>query len=164
MRGVWYDGSENKKGESTTEKIKGILETTIQLGKNSCYFMKSGKCSLSVVGDFYISPTVRLAPSDLLYCPRLYQQMTGKDKGKAINIVPCECGHAEVVSGPQRACIASQKRLTVPVAAAGEGDETYPLCSVCGSQMTFDEADVSQVGGVRIVTVHAIIERSEKPE
>ncbi|MBQ3133709.1 MAG: hypothetical protein IJC17_05510 [Clostridia bacterium] len=149
---------------SITETIKGILETTIQLGKTSCYFMKTGKCSLSLIGDFYLSPSVRLTPSDLMYCPRLYQQMQGKDKNKPINIVPCECGHAEVVSGPQRACIASQKRLPVPVAAAGEGEETYPLCSVCGSQMTFDESDVSQVGGVRIVTVHAVIERSEKPE
>ena len=147
---------------SVTEKIKGILETTIQLGKSSCYFMKTGKCSLSVIGDFYISPSLRLSPSDLLYCPRLYHQMLGKEKAKAINIVPCECGHAEVVSGPQRACIASQKRLPVPVAAAGEGEETYPLCSVCGSQMTFDESDLSQVGGVRIVTVHAVIERAEE--
>ena len=100
---MWYDVIENEKGESTTEKIKGILETTIQLGKSSCYFMKSGKCSLSVVGDFYISPTVRLAATDLLYCLRLYQQLTGKEKGKAINIGPWEGGHAEDVSGPQRA-------------------------------------------------------------
>ena len=148
----------DRKDVRRTESVKGIIESTISLDKSSCYFMKSGKCSLSIIGDFSFSRT-RLDPSDVLYCPHLFQQMTGKDKLKPINIIPCECGHAEVVTGQQRACIASQKRLRLAVAAAGQ--ESYPLCSVCGSQMTLDET-AAQAGGLRVVTVHAVIDPPKK--
>lgn len=154
-----YDMIQSGKDVRHTESVKGIVESTISLDKSSCYFMKSGKCALSIIGDFSFS-RLRLDPSDVLYCPNLFRQMTGKDKSKPVNIIPCECGHAEVVSGQQRACIASQKRLRVAVAAAGE--ESYPLCSVCGSQMTLDET-AAQAGGLRVVTVHAVIEPPKKP-
>ena len=107
-----YDMIQNGKDVRHTESVKGIVESTISLDKSSCYFMKSGKCALSIIGDFSFS-RLRLDPSDVLYCPNLFRQMTGKDKSKPVNIIPCECGHAEVVSGQQRACIASQKRLRV---------------------------------------------------
>ncbi len=137
--------------------IKGNLEATITLGKNSCYFMRTGKCSLGLVGDFFLSGGAKIGQADLLYCPRLYRQMCGSDKNKPVEIVPCECGHAEVVSGHQRACIASQKRLEVLVQATG--DEVRALCPVCGRQMTFEEEEAANQGGTRIVTLRARVKK-----
>ena len=71
-------------------------------------------------------------------------------------MIPCECGHAEIVSGAQRACIASQKRLQMRVSF--EGDTCYDLCPVCGRQMTFDEENAMNQGGARIITLRAVIE------
>ena len=93
--------------------IKGTVEVTLNLSKSTCYFLRTGKCSLSVVRDFAMSAPGKISKNDLLYCPRLYQSMKNR-KSKPVTIVPCQCGHGQVVTGQQRACIASQKRLELP--------------------------------------------------
>lgn len=139
--------------------IRGKIEATVTLSKSTCYFMKTGKCSLHMVGDHYISSGGKLAANDLFYCPRLYRSMLSKE-GKPLTIIPCECGHAEVVSGHQRACIAAQQRLAVPVQAApGEAERAF--CSVCDGQVTFE---TQNNGGIRIVTVKAVIQTDDEPE
>ena len=86
--------------------------------------------------------------------------MQGKEQDKAITIAPCECGHAEVVSGHQRACIAARTKMPLAVRAAPESDER-PFCSVCDGQITFESKNT---GGIRIVTVKAVIETDVPPE
>lgn len=131
--------------------VRGTVEVTINLSKSTCYFMRTGKCSLNVVSDFSLSAGAKVAPNDLLYCPRLYQAMKNKEKMKPITITPCECGHGQVVTGQQRACIAGQKKLELSMCAAS--DNIDEACNVCGGQMTFDE----NIGGQRIVTVRALV-------
>lgn len=138
--------------------IRGNMEATITLSKSTCYFMKTGKCSLGIIGDNFLSPSGRLAANDLLYCPRLYRAMCTKEQDKPITIVPCECGHAEVVSGHQRACIAGRMRMPLLVRAAPD-KEDRPSCSVCDGQVTFE---TQNNGGIRIVTVKAVIETEEE--
>ena len=65
--------------------IKGKLEATISLNKSTCYFLKTGQCSLGVAADFYLSPGTRLQPSDLLYCPSLRRAMEGRVDPSWIN-------------------------------------------------------------------------------
>ena len=132
---------------------KGMVDLTIRLNKNTCYFLKTGKCSLNVVEDFSISPSTKLSTGDLLYCPKLYKTMrTKKEQMRPITIALCECGHGEVLSGHQRACIASQRNVALPIRAADE--ELRPACSVCGGQMTFDT--VENDSGAHIVTLPAV--------
>ncbi len=138
--------------------IRGKMEATISLSKSTCYFMKTGKCSLSVIGDHFVSPAGKLAANDLLYCPRLYRTMLAKSQEKPIVILPCECGHAEVVSGHQRACIAARTAIPVPVQTPPEWDERAS-CSLCDGQMTFESQNN---GGIRIVTVHAVVDSGEE--
>lgn len=96
--------------------MKGKLEATISLNKSTCYFLKTGQCSLGVAVDFHLSPNTRLQPADLLYCPSLRRAMERRERLDPVSIYPCECGHAEVVSGQQRACIASQTGQELPSA------------------------------------------------
>ncbi len=140
--------------------IRGNMEATITLSKATCYFMKTGKCSLSIIGDNYVSPAGKLAANDLLYCPRLYRAMQNKEQDKPITILPCECGHAEVVTGHQRACIAARTRTPLPVCAVPD-QEPRAFCSVCDGQITFESKNT---GGIRIVTVKAVIEAPETDE
>lgn len=131
---------------------KGTVEVTINLNKNTCYFLKTGKCSLNVVDDFACS-SGKLATNDLLYCPKLYKAMRSKtDQMRPISVALCECGHGEVLSGHQRACIASQRGIELPVRAAEE--TVRPSCPICGGQMTFDSN--MNDSGARIVTIKAI--------
>lgn len=139
--------------------IRGNMEATITLSKSTCYFMKTGKCSLGIIGDNFLSSGGKLAANDLLYCPRLYRAMRTKEQDKAITIIPCECGHAEVVSGHQRACIAGRTRLPLRVRAASNQEER-DFCSLCDGQVTFES---KETGGIRIVTVRAVIETEEEP-
>lgn len=60
--------------------------------------LRTGKCSLSVVRDFAMSAPGKISKNDLLYCPRLYQSMKNR-KSKPVTIVPCQCGHGQVVTG-----------------------------------------------------------------
>lgn len=140
--------------------IRGKMEATISLSKSTCYFMKTGKCSLSVIGDHFVSLTGKLAANDLLYCPRLYKSMQAKSQEKPIIILPCECGHAEVVSGHQRACIAARTGIAIPVQTPTEWEER-PSCSLCDGQMTFESQNS---GGIRIVTVRAVVDTGEETE
>ncbi len=140
--------------------IRGKMEATISLSKSTCYFMKTGKCSISVIGDHFVSPTGKLAANDLLYCPRLYKSMQAKSQEKPIIILPCECGHAEVVSGHQRACIAARTGIPLPVQTPTEWEER-PSCSLCDGQMTFESQNS---GGIRIVTVRAVVDTGEETE
>lgn len=117
--------------------IKGKVEASITLSKATCYFMLTGKCSLNIVSDYYITASTRTAANDLLYCPRLYKAMCNREKMKPIAITPCDCGHAEVISGHQRACIASQKHLELTVKPAGP--EQKENCPVCDGQIKFEE-------------------------
>lgn len=132
---------------------KAKIDLTIKLNKNTCYFLKTGKCSLNVVDAFAVSGSVKVPTNDLLYCPKLYKTMcTKKEQMRPITVALCECNHGEVLSGHQRACIASQRSLPLQVRAANE--EIRPTCSVCGGQMMFDT--VSNDTGARIVTVNAL--------
>ena len=133
--------------------VKGTIEANITLSKSTCYYMKTGKCSLNLVSDYYISAQTKTAANDLLYCPRLFRAMSNRERMKPILITPCECGHAEVVSGHQRACIASRKGLSLAVNAAN--DDTKEACRVCDGQVTFEE----NVGGERIISFRAIIHK-----
>ena len=132
--------------------VKGTFEVTLNLNKSTCYFLRTGRCSLSIVRDFSISSSssCKIMQNDLLYCPRLYQLMKSH-KSKPIVIIPCQCGHGQVVSGQQRACIAGQKRLELEMKA--EGDTIEPACRFCTGQMTFD----GNAAGQRIVTVRALV-------
>lgn len=135
--------------------VKGTLEANITLSKSTCYFMKTGRCSLSIITDYYLSTSTKTCASDLLYCPRLYRAMRNKERMKPVVIVPCECGHAEVVSGHQRVCIANRMGLELAVRAQGNGDSIKKDCRVCGGQLTFEE----NTGGERIVPFRAIIQK-----
>ena len=133
--------------------VKGTIEANITLSKSTCYYMNTGRCSLQIVSDFSVSPQCKTAANELLYCPRMYRAMLNRERMKPILITPCECGHAEVVSGHQRACIASRKGLSLAVEAAGE--ECKEACRVCDGQVTFEE----NTGGERIVSFRAIIHK-----
>lgn len=127
--------------------VKGRIEANITLSKSTCYFMLTGKCSLDVVTDYYIAISTRTAANDLLYCPRLYRAMCNRERLKPIAVTPCECGHAEVVSGHQRACIASRKQLELAIQPAGQ--DLKDSCPHCGGQITFDE----NYGNNRIISL-----------
>lgn len=64
--------------------IRGKLETTISLSKATCYFLKTGRCSLNVVTDYYITPALPASPGDLLR--RSYPDRPRRAaKGRGIN-------------------------------------------------------------------------------
>lgn len=139
---------------------KATIDVTINLNKNTCYFLRTGKCSLNVVDDFSVSASTKVATNDLLYCPKLYKTMRAKkEQMRPITVALCECGHGEVVSGHQRACIASQRDMPLPVRASD--DAVRPTCSVCGAQMTFDTVNNN---GNRIVTLRALAVRDTDEE
>ena len=135
--------------------IKGTLEANISLSKSTCYFMKTGRCSLSIVTDYFLSAGTKTAVNDLLYCPRLLRAMRNKERMKPVIIVPCECGHAEVISGHQRVCIANRMGLALAVRAQDGCDTLKESCKVCGGQLTFEE----NTGGERLVPFRAIIQK-----
>jgi len=135
--------------------IRGKVETIISLTKSTCYFMKTGKCSLNMVKDFAASDAVTAAPDELLYCPRLLHSMQQAEKPASIAVIPCDCGHAEVVNGHQRACIAEQRNLVLEFVDAEKDHKA--ACCLCEGQLSFDEN-----AGLRIVTVRACIDDSEK--
>lgn len=136
------------------DTVKGTLEATIQLTKANCYYMNHGVCSLSLIDDLFISNTERLAQNDLMYCPRLYKLMLTKEKDKAIPAIPCNCGHVQILSGHQRACIAERKNLLLSL-KIDDDKEARPLCSVCGGQTTLQSKEAA---GKRILslTVRAV--------
>ena len=136
--------------------IKGQLETTISLNKSTCYFLRTGKCSLNIISDYFVASSTRNAPSDLLYCPRLFRAMCNREREKPVTIIPCKCGHVEVTSGQQRACIASQKQIEIAVEIA-DNSKAQECCTVCGGQLTFEE----NTGGDRIVTIKAIVKKED---
>lgn len=136
---------------------KAKIDVTIKLNKNTCYFLRTGKCSLNVVDDFSMSGSTKIPTNDLLYCPKLYKTMCAKKEMRPITVALCECEHGEVLSGHQRACIASQRNLPIQVRASEEN--VREACSVCGGQMMFDSA--SNDSGARIVTLHALVVHDE---
>ncbi len=139
---------------------KGTVDVTINLNKNTCYFLKTGKCSLNVVDDFTCS-SGKIATNDLLYCPKLYKAMKSKkDQMRPVSVALCECGHGEVLSGHQRACIASQRGIPLQIRAA-DGD-VRPACPICGGQITFDTG--INDSGARIVTLNAVAVLDEESE
>lgn len=126
------------------------IDASITLSASTCYCMKTGKCSLRVVTDYALSPSLKIPANDLLYCPRLLRAMrirSGRSKVRAVTAAPCECGHAELISGHQRACIASQLGISLPLRLSET--ESYEACSHCGGQITFDK-DASQTRLIRL--------------
>ncbi len=115
--------------------VKGTVEVTVQLTKANCYYMNKGVCSLSLIEDFSFSPAERLAQNDLFYCPRLYKQMLSREKGHSVPVIPCNCGHVQIMSGHQRACIAGRRNLILPV-KVDENKSEKNFCPVCGGQTT----------------------------
>ena len=65
--------------------------------------------------------------------------MRTRERLKPITVMPCECGHAEVVSGHQRACIASRKGMELAIKPVGS--RFKETCPVCMGQITFDESN-----------------------
>ena len=130
------------------------VEVTISLSKSTCYFMKTGKCSLHIISDVS-APSTKPAPSDVLYCPKLYRSMLDKEKAKPVAVTLCECGHGQVIAGHQRICIAGQKGIPIELRAAD--DEILPTCPVCGGQITMDQ----NFGGQRLVSINAIIKTDD---
>lgn len=118
-------------------RIKSKIEAVVTLSPSTCYYMKTGKCSLNVVTDYYVSASSKTAANELLFCPRLYSAMRGREKMKPISVTPCECGHTEVVSGHQRACIASQKGIEMSISLAAKKPKAN--CPICGGQLTFEK-------------------------
>ena len=142
------------------DSVKGTLEATVLLEKSTCYYMKTGRCSLDLVSDLAMAPSVRSAPDDLLFCPRVLQMLRSRSRDRTVKVISCRCGHAEVVAGHQRACVANRTGLQVTVEV---DDETcYDLCPVCGRQMTFDEEEAMKNGGTRIVSLKAVVHADEK--
>ena len=129
--------------------VKGTVETTIQLTKSNCYYMTHGVCSLSVVDDYYLSPTEKIAQNDLFYCPRLYKQMLDRDKDKAISAIPCDCGHVQILGNHQRACIAERKGLVLSL-EINDAKKERALCDVCGGQTLLHDKEET---GKRILSV-----------
>lgn len=140
--------------------VKGMLEATVLLGKNTCYYMKTGRCSLDIVDDLSMSSTVKSAPDDLLFCPRILQALKSRGRDRTVKVISCRCGHAEVIAGHQRACIANRTGLQVNVEV--DGEKCFDLCPVCGRQMTFDEEEAMKNGGARLVTMKAVVSTEEK--
>ena len=138
--------------------MRGRVETIISLSKNTCYFMKTGKCSLNVIKDFSVSDLTVPAMDELLYCPRLLQTMRAADKPPVVSVIPCECGHAEVVNGHQKACIAEQMDLELEFVDAEQDEKA--ACSLCEGQLSFDGGVI----GRRIVSVRALIDMGGKTE
>ncbi len=136
------------------DAVKGTIEATIQLTKTNCYYMNHGVCSLSLVDDFFISHSERVSQNDLLYCPRLYAQMKARAKDRPVAAVPCDCGHVQILSTPQRACIAERKGLMLSM-KVDDNKEARPLCGVCGGQTSLHSKEAT---GTRILslTVRAI--------
>lgn len=140
--------------------VKGLLEATVLLKKNTCYYMKTGRCSLDLVGDLYMTPAVKSAPDDLLFCPRILNALKTRGRDRTVKVISCRCGHAEVVAGHQRACVANRTGLQVNVEV--DGEKCFDLCPVCGRQMTFDEEEAMKNGGTRIVSLKAVVSTEEK--
>ena len=140
--------------------VKGMLEATVLLQKSTCYYMKTGRCSLDIVCDLSMAPSIKSAPDDLLYCPRILHALKTKGRDRTVKVVSCRCGHAEVVAGHQRACVAN--RTGVQVTVEVDGDKCFDLCPVCGRQMTFDEEEAMKNGGTRIVGLKAVVSTDEK--
>ena len=129
--------------------IKGKIRAVINLSPSTCHFMRTGKCSLKVVSDYFTSTSTRTSAADLLYCPKLYRLMRGRDNRKPVVITPCECGHAEVISGHQRVCIASQTGIELAVKLTRGRHKKN--CPVCGGQLTFEKnAGTNQIVGLQI--------------
>lgn len=136
------------------DAVKGTVEATIQLTKSNCYYMNHGVCSLNLIDDYFMSVHERMPQNDLMYCPRLYKQMTAKGKDRPVPAIPCDCGHVQILSGHQRACIAERKDLVLSVKIEDD-KEARALCGVCGGQTTMHAKEAT---GKRILslTVRAI--------
>ena len=131
------------------DAVKGTVEATIQLTKSNCYYMTHGVCSLTLVDDYFISHEERLAQNDLLYCPRVYAQMKTRVKDRPASAVPCDCGHVQILSHPQRACIAERKGLILSL-KVDDNKEERAACSVCSGQTSLTQSDAT---GNRILSL-----------
>lgn len=139
--------------------VKGMLEVTLSLNKSTCYFMKTGKCSLNVVADYAVSGFTKTAPNDLLYCPRALPRDAQRREDETNPDHPLRM-RARLrwcleISGPASA---GQKGLELAMEAA-DPDVSKESCCVCGGQITFEKNS----GGNRIVAVKAVIQK-EKDE
>lgn len=134
---------------------RGKVEATVLFDKDTCFFMRNGRCSLDLVDDVSISSAVKIAPNEALYCPRLLKSLRTQKRAKTVKIVPCRCGHVEVVSSQQLACIASHEGTRVTLVT--DGEEMRDLCPICGRQITFDEEEAIRNGGMRILTLRVSV-------
>ncbi len=110
------------------------VEAVIQLTRENCYYMNHGICSLSLIEDAYVNPPDPLKMNELLFCPRLYRQMCGKEPCRLAPVpaARCGCSHVQIFGRVQRACIAERRKLTLPV----KWKDDRPLCSVCSEDST----------------------------
>ena len=134
-------------------KIRGRVPVAAQLDRKSCYRLLTGRCSLELVDDFELAFPLRLAPSELLYCPRLARMMQDRERDRTLAVTPCACGHAEADGAPQKVCIA--ERLGIEPVLIPSEKEARELCSACGRQLTFEEGQPDREGA-RLYELRAV--------
>lgn len=139
-------------------RIKGKVPVAVILDKHTCYRLRTGRCSLDIVGDFELAAPVKTGAADLLYCPRIYRAMRDRERERRLSVTPCACGHAELALSPQKACIAARCELEVLLQPAE--CEPKELCFACGRQLTFDE-DMPDREGAQLYELHAVAEAED---
>lgn len=136
--------------------IKGKLEATISLNKSTCYFLKTGQCSLGRRGGLLPVPRHAAATVGPTVLPESAPGHGGPGRLEPVPIFPCECGHARGGFRQQR-LLASQTGLELAICAAG--DEVRDACKICGTDSAPGEENA---GGDRIVTIKALIYQDDE--
>ena len=134
-------------------KIKGKVPVAVTLNKQNCYRLRTGRCSLDIVGDFELAAPIKIGPADLMYCPRLREIMRERERERRVAVTPCGCGHAETAAGAQKICVAEKLDLEVSILPS-EAD-AKPLCLACGRQLTFED-DRTDREGAYLLEVRAV--------
>lgn len=110
--------------------IRGVVSVSGKLTKSNCYKEITGRCSLDLISDFYISPTATLEENELLFCPRLQKLL--QTSSMPLGVTPYDCGHVETEANPQTVCVAAKIGATLSLVSQGE-----PLsksCAICAGE------------------------------
>lgn len=118
--------------------VRGVVGVTARLTADTCYRRLTGRCSLELIGDFFIRPEVTLKENDLLFCPRLRTLLQNSDM--PLPVVPCDCGHVQAEPYAQHACVAAKTGLTLTLLP--KGAQTSPVCGKCAGQPDADHWDL----------------------
>lgn len=110
--------------------IRGVVGVSAPLTANTCYRLRTGRCSLELIGDFSLRADVTLPENDLLFCPRL--RKLAADGTMPLPVFPCDCGHVKAAGNSQLACVAARSNLTLTVLSQGE--QILTVCPACADQ------------------------------